>query len=105
MLRSTPARSIITFVGIGGLLSLNALFVMLIWEACRTMMPASEHLNFLEATGIVAFAYVVAFALWYPLRNRVKRRAAGCDHLSTEEKERLRQTLVSECGCKEHPNT
>jgi hypothetical protein len=104
MLRSTPARSIITFVGIGGLLSLNAVLVMVIWEACRSLIPTAQHLNFLEATGIVAFAYVVAFALWYPLRNRPARQP-DCENLSKEDRERLRQTLITECGCKEHPNT
>ena len=116
-LTTKTARSIIYLCCIGGLLALNSLVVVLLWNRIlREPSSTSPELSFLEGAGLTAFAYVVIFAVRYGLRSgpsplsRPQRRAAACDHtrteryahLTPEERTAIKAELVRSCGCREN---
>lgn len=125
---SPTARAIIYILCIGGLLVLNALIVMVLWnQVLGSVIIAERELTFLEGAGITAFAYVGVFGMRHALQAaRAERRnartvpihvassaedvpvsshreantvQARCSQMSAEEKARLRETLVQQCGC------
>lgn len=116
-LTTKTARSIIYLCCIGGLLALNSLVVVLLWNRLlREPSSTSPELSFLEGAGLTAFAYVVIFAVRYGLRSgpsplsRPKQRTAVCNetrteryaHLSPEERTAIKAELVRSCGCQEN---
>lgn len=125
---SPTARAIIYILCIGGLLVLNALVVMVLWnQVFGSVIIAERELTFLEGAGITAFAYVCVFGMRHAMQAaRAGRRTARtipihdaasaedlplssqrtadtvqsrCSQLSSEDKARLRETLVQQCGC------
>lgn len=116
-LTTKTARSIIYLCCIGGLLALNSVVVVLLWNRIlREPSSTSPELSFLEGAGLTAFAYVVIFAVRYGLRSgpsplsRPAPRATECDdarseryaHLTPEERTAIKAELVRSCGCQEN---
>jgi hypothetical protein len=63
-LQTPAARAIIYFCCIGGLLVLNGLIVMVLWnEVFLDVADAERRLSFLEGAGLTAFAYVGVFSV------------------------------------------
>jgi|688.fasta_scaffold46327_4 hypothetical protein len=125
---SPTARAIIYILCIGGLLVLNALVVMVLWnQVLGSVIIAERQLSFLEGAGITAFAYVGVFGMRHALQAvRAERRTtrtipihdatsnsdgpasvqrntetvqSRCSNLTADEKARLRETLRQQCGC------
>ena len=73
---SPTARAIIYILCIGGLLVLNALVVMVLWnQVLGSVIIAERQLSFLEGAGITAFAYVGVFGMRHALQAvRAERR-------------------------------
>ena len=115
-LTTKTARSIIYLCCIGGLLALNSLVVVVLWNRVfRDPHSGSPELSFLEGAGLTAFAYVVIFAVRYGLRSapsplaRPVVRDDACEnerterysHLTPEQRTAIKAELVRSCGCRE----
>lgn len=120
-LTNIAARSILYLLCIGGLLAFNTGVVMVIWNiGLPALFDFHAHLAWLEATGLVAIAYVFISAirfslttgrritLWPSHAERVSDVASevtinpdqlGHD-LSSEERLRLQQLLRDQHGCR-----
>lgn len=110
LLTTKTARSMMYMCSIGGLLVLNGLIVMVIWnDVLAESMESTHQLTFLEGTGITAFAYVVVFAVKYgtatarpqPQRQVPTTAAGRCAEMTPEQRAALRQELVQSCGCED----
>lgn len=110
-LQTPTARAIIYFCCIGGLLVLNALIVMVLWnEVFLDLSDTDRRLTFLEGAGLTAFAYVGAFSVRYAVQARQQTAAkttsseslrTKCSQMSPEDKAKLKAELVAKCGCAE----
>ena len=122
LITTRTARSVIYFVCIGGLLVLNSLVVLFIWNYLIPTLRIANYqfrISFLEGAGISAFTYVIAFSIRYGLQGerpldfirygkkkqeseRKREMKERCSHLTAEQREALKHELVTTCGCKEH---
>lgn len=109
-LQTPTARAIIYFCCIGGLLVLNALIVMVLWnEVFLDLSDTDRRLTFLEGAGLTAFAYVGAFSVRYAVQARQQTTGktssealrTKCSQMSPEDKAKLKAELVANCGCAE----
>ncbi len=109
-LTTKTARSMMYLCSIGGLLVVNGIVIMIVWNEFLSDKLASDiRLTFLEGTGIAAFAYVVVFSVKYgaaagtSLRGnpRTESVATRCAGMTAEQRAALRAELVQSCGCKE----
>lgn len=118
---TTTARTVIYFCSIGGLLVLNSLVVVVLWnEVFRDNASSSPELSFLEGAGLTAFAYVIVFSVRYGIqsaraaaaglhaeecaREEIQRRhSERLSRLSPEQRTALKSELLQNCGCKENP--
>jgi hypothetical protein len=119
-LQTPAARAIIYFCCIGGLLVLNGLIVMVLWnEVFLDVADAERRLSFLEGAGLTAFAYVGVFSVRYAMQarrqaspppERASQHAyaqqgsadelrARCSQMSAEDKAKLKAELIAKCGC------
>ena len=121
LLTTKTARSIIYLCCIGGLLALNAVVVVELWNSVfRSPVSDAPELGFLEGAGLTAFAYVLVFAIRYGVRysppppaaapSETRTPCAPSDrseryaHLTTEQRIALKAELVRSCGCRESPS-
>ena len=115
-LTTKTARSIIYLCCIGGLLALNSLVVVMLWNRVfRDPSSGAPELSFLEGAGLTAFAYVAIFAVRYGLRSapgpliKPRRQPVAAashnperfSHLTPEERTAIKAELVRSCGCRE----
>lgn len=106
---TTTARTMIYFCCIGGLLVLNSLVVVVLWnQVFRVSGSSSPELSFLEGAGITAFAYVIIFSIKYGVQSAAARASQPqrtpserFAHLTPEQRSALKTELVQSCGCKE----
>lgn len=119
---SKTARATFYMLFVGGLFALLSASLAYIWEAVIILYFDLPAISFLEAGGIIAFFYIVAFGIRFGLKKNAAnmsdvdlsdspchniqytQSAPEClNHLSESEREHLSQVLAKCCGIRENP--
>ena len=113
---SKAARSIIYLCCIGGLLVLNSLLIVFVWNSLRSSDSSQPELSFLEGAGLSAFLYVIVFAVRYGVQSNTtlfasRKQQPDCSpspqqrarlaKMTDAQRTALRQELINSCGCTE----